>query len=306
MPPTSLALLVLLAAIWGGSFLCMRVAAPEFGVPALIALRLVIATAVLLPFLTRANIAAMKTHWKQLVLLGIINSAVPFCLLAFTTTTLSSGLSSVINATVPFFAAIVAWLWFRASPSRRSLLGLCVGFAGVFVLVWPKLREGLWGAGIGEAKQSPYALLAVATGLLAALLYATSAHYTKRKLAGVPSMGIAIGGTLAATILMLPVGLANMPATNPSIKAWLLACVLGAVCTGFAYVIFYRLFATIGATKAVMVTFLIPVFGVLWGTVFLHEPLTWNLLAGGVLVLLGMGLVVWKGKQPSSNAAQSE
>jgi drug/metabolite transporter (DMT)-like permease len=302
MPASSLALLVLLAAIWGASFLCMRIAAPEFGVPALIALRLVIATLVLLPFLSKANISAMRSHWRQLLLLGAINSAVPFCLLAFTTKTLSAGLPSIINATVPFFAALVAWAWFREKPSRKGVLGLVVGFAGVVVLVWPKLWAGL-SAGLlagpttatppaaGELAVPPHAALAVGTGLLAAALYATSAHYTKRALSQVPSMAIAIGGTAWAMLLMLPIGLTNLPTELPSTRAWAFAAMLGAVCTGFAYVIFYRLFATIGATKAVTVTFLIPVFGVLWGTVFLHEPLTLNLLLGGTLVLIGMAVM---------------
>jgi drug/metabolite transporter (DMT)-like permease len=293
MPASSLALLVLLAAIWGASFLCMRVAAPEFGVPALIALRLTIATLVLLPFLSKANLASIRAHWKQLLLLGIINSAVPFSLLAFTTKTLSAGLPSIINATVPFFAALVAWAWFREKPSSRGVLGLCIGFAGVFVLVWPKLSAGLFGdASTSTTPASPHALLAIGTGLLAALLYATSAHYTKRVLAGVPSMAVAIGSTACATALALPLGLASMPEALPSPRAWALAAMLGAVCTGVAYIIFYRLFDTIGPTKAVTVTFLIPVFGVLWGTIFLDEPLTLTLLAGGVLVLLGMGLIV--------------
>ena len=299
MPLSSLAQLVLLAAIWGGSFLCMRIAAPEFGVTALIALRLVIATLVLLPFLNKTNLEAMRSRWKQLVLLGAINSAIPFCLLAFTTKTLSAGLPSIINATVPFFAAIIAWLWFKERPGRRGLIGLIVGFAGVVVLVWPKLAAAFGSA--SDTQTSPHTLLAIASGLLAAFLYATSAHYTKRALQGVPSMGIAIGGTAAAMFMMLPIGAFTLPEAMPSTKAWLFASLLGAVCTGLAYVIFYRLFATIGTTKAVTVTFLIPVFGVLWGTLILKESLTLNLLLGGIMVLVGMGFIVFKGKP--TNAA---
>lgn len=303
MPALSVMQLVLLAAIWGGSFLCMRVAAPEFGVFALIALRLVIASVVLLPFTTRANFAAMRSHWKQLVLLGAINSAIPFCLLAFTTKTLSAGLPSIINATVPFFAAIVAWLWFAEKPARRGLLGLIIGFGGVVVLVWPKVQASLLtstSVAEGAATAPKHSLLAVCAGLTAALLYAISAHYTKRALRTMPSMGIAIGGTLSATIMTLPIGLFMLPTTMPSTKAWSLAFMLGAICTGLAYVIFYRLFATIGATRAVTVTFLIPVFGVLWGTWFLDEPLTVNLLIGGTLVLAGMWLIVFGKKREAS------
>jgi drug/metabolite transporter (DMT)-like permease len=104
-------------------------------------------------------------------------------------------------------------------------------------------------------------------------------------------MVLALGGTAIATLYVLPLGLASLPDVLPSPKAWLAASILGAICTGFAYVLFYRLFASIGATKAVTVTFLIPVFGVLWGATLLGEKLTWNIAAGGTLVLLGMGFI---------------
>jgi len=272
--------LVLLAAIWGGSFVCMRVAAPEFGVLSLIALRLVIATLVLLPLLTAARRLAIAARWKQLALLALFNSALPFCLLAYATSKLSAGLPSIINATVPFFAALVAWAWIGDRLRRVQVLGLLTGFAGVVVLTLPKLQAGASGS-----------LLAVGSGLLGAAMYGFSAIYTRRVLNGVEPMAIALGGTMIAMIYVFPLGFVALPEHVPSTKAWVAAGIVGAICTGFAYVLFYRLFVAIGATKTIAVTFLIPVFGVLWGATLLGEKLTWNIAMGGVLVLLGMAMI---------------
>jgi drug/metabolite transporter (DMT)-like permease len=280
MRPVHAFQLVLLAAIWGGSFACMRVAAPEFGVVALIALRLVIATAVLMPLLTRARWAAIRKNWKPLALLAAVNSAIPFCLLAYATSQLSAGLPSIINATVPFFATLIAWAWIGDKPKALQWLGLVIGFGGVVVLTLPKLQAGLAGS-----------LIAVASGLLGAGLYGFSAIYTKKVLKGVEPMVLALGGTGIAMLYVLPVGLAFLPERVPSVKAFIAAGIVGAICTGFAYVLFYRLFAAIGATKTVTVTFLIPVFGVLWGATLLGEKLTWNIAGGGAWVLVGMGFI---------------
>lgn len=287
--------LVLLAAIWGASFLCIRVAADEFGVVALIASRLLIGAVVLLPLLSLARWRAARPMLGRLALLGLINSAIPFCLLAYTTQQLSAGLPSIINATVPFFAAGGAWLVLGERPRTGQALGLGLGFVGVVVLVLPKLLAGASDGGASWA--GPTTALAIIAGLLAASLYGSSAIYTRARLAGVEPLTIATISTTLAALVMLPAGLATLPDRWPSGRALLAALVLGAVCTGVAYVLFYRLFARIGATRTVAVTFLIPVFGVLWGALFLHERVTWNMLAGGGLILLGMSLLAgwWRG-----------
>lgn len=260
----------------------MRVATREMSPPALVALRLMCATAFLLPWLLkRERLAAIRARWKQLLLLSAINSAIPFMLLAYCTQQLSGSIAAIINATVPFFAALVAWAWLKDRPRSVQWLGLAIGFTGVVVLVLPKLQAGVTAS-----------TLAVAAGLTAALLYAISANYTKKVLAGVEPMTIAVAGTVFATLLALPVGLVTLPATLPSLKAFAAAAILGVLCTAVAYIIFYRLFASIGPTRAVTVTFLIPLFSVIWGVLFVNERVTWNLAAGGGLILTGMVLIM--------------
>ncbi|HLP85399.1 MAG TPA: DMT family transporter [Phycisphaerales bacterium] len=273
--------LLMLGAIWGGSYPFMRIATKEMSPPALVALRLVLATLFLLPWLcNRQRIAVIRQRWRGLLLLSAMNSAIPFMLLAYCTQQLSGSVAAIINATVPFFATLVAWAWLKDKPRSVQWAGLAVGFAGVIVLVAPKLAAGVSATA-----------LAVAAGLTAALLYAISASYTKKVLAGIEPMTIAAAGTMFAMVLALPIGLMTMPASVPSWKALGAAGMLGVVCTAIAYIIFYRLFASIGPTRAVTVTFLIPLFSVIWGVSFLDERITWNLALGGGLILIGMGLI---------------
>ena len=273
----------------------MRIATKEMSPPALVALRLVLATLFLLPWLLkRERIAVIRQRWKGLLLLSAMNSAIPFMLLAYCTQQLSGGIAAIINATVPYFAALVAWAWLKDKPRNTQWLGLAIGFAGVCVLVYPKLAQGFSATA-----------LAVAAGLTAAMLYAISANYTKKVLAGIEPMTIAAAGTFFATLIALPIGLATLPATMPNPKALAAAAMLGVVCTGVAYIIFYRLFASIGPTKAITVTFLIPLFSVIWGITFLNEHITWNLAAGGSLILLGMTLITGLYKLFSRSKAPS-
>lgn len=272
----------------------MRVATRELSPPALVATRLVFATAFFLPWLLkRERIATIGKRWKALLLLSAINSAVPFMLLAYCTQQLSGSVAAIINATVPFFAALVAWAWLKDKPRSVQWWGLAIGFAGVVVLVFPKLQSG-----------SQASALAVCAGLTAALLYAISANFTKRVLADVEPMTIAVAGTMFATLLALPIGLATLPAKLPSMAALSAAATLGVLCTAVAYIIFYRLFASIGPTRAVTVTFLIPLFSVIWGVLFIDERVTWNLAAGGSLILSGMVLTTGLYKLLKSTDAQ--
>lgn len=319
MRASDMAMLVGLAAIWGGSFLCMRLSAPELGIPVLVGFRVLVAGAVLLPLLFVKAADGNGQRWRialqrlpALALLGLLNSSLPFALLGFTTATLNAGLASIINATVPFFATLIAWVWLGERPGRTQWIGLTVGFAGVAVLVWPKFAAS---ALPSSTPVGTIAVVAVGTGLLAALLYGFSAIYTKKILKGIEPMTVAATGTLCAAVWsVFPAGAmllgahtaddpadfaarmrmfggAPKPLMEVSATAWIAATVLGVVCTAFAYVLFYRLFKTIGPTKAITVTFLIPVFGVLWGAVFLHERLTIYTAVGGTMILVGMSLV---------------
>jgi len=272
--------LVVLGGLWGGSFLFMRVAAPEFGPVALITARLLCTSAVLLPLLYwRGGLRSMGEHWRPLVAVGILNSALPFCLLAFATLSVTAGFAAVLNGTTPFFAAIIARLWLNAPLSRARAAGLIVGFCGVVVLVWGKASFRPGGSG-----------LAIVAGLIAALSYGIAASYTRRKLPVVPALTIAAGSLSLGAVCLLPLAVFMLPPHVPSAKAWLNLLGLSLFSTAVAYVLYFRLLARLGPTGAVAVAFLIPAFAMLWGWLFLGEAVTARMLAGTVIVLAGTGL----------------
>lgn len=280
--------LVVLGGLWGGSFLFMRVAAPEFGPITLIAVRLLCASAVLLPLLHwRDGLRSVAENWRPLVAVGILNSALPFCLLAYATLSVTAGFAAVLNGTTPFFAAIVARVWLKAPLSRARVAGLFVGFCGVLVLVWGKASFKPGGSG-----------LAIVAGLVAAVCYGIAASYTRRRLPAVPPLAIATGSLSLGALCLLPVAVFMLPGHVPSAKAWANVAGLSVFSTSIAYVLYFRLLARLGPTGAVAVTFLIPAFAMLWGWLFLGEGVTVRMVAGTVIVLAGTGLT--SGLRPPS------
>ena len=272
--------LFVLGAIWGASFLFMRVAAPEFGAVPLIAAR--VGVAALFLILVRARRGGLPHLYRNaapLTLLGAINSAVPFSLFAYAVLSVTAGLASVLNATAPLFGALVAFIWLRDRPAPTRIAGLIVGFAGVLVLVWGRLSVADDGGGV-----------AVLAGLTAAVLYGISANYAKKRMSDIDPFVIATGSLIAATVLLLPLALIYWPATPPSRVSWVSAILLGVICTGIAYILYFRLLSRIGPSKTLAVTYLIPAFGVLWGHLFLHEPVTTSMIVGCAVILLGTTL----------------
>jgi drug/metabolite transporter (DMT)-like permease len=275
---------VLLGAIWGASFLFTRLGAAEFGALPTAGMRVGIAALFLLPLLLlRGQWPALLVHWKKIFVLGMLNSGIPFALYAYALLSISTGLSSLLNATVPLFGALVAWLWLKDRPHGIKILGLLIGFVGVAMLAWGKASFKPNAAGLATG----WAVLAC---LGACLCYGISASFTKRYLGGVPSLVIATGSQLGATIgLALPT-LWLWPSQTPSATAWLALLAVGVLCTGVAYVLFFRLIDKVGAAGSLTVTFLIPVFAVLYGVVFLGESVTAWMLICGAVILLGTGL----------------
>jgi drug/metabolite transporter (DMT)-like permease len=276
--------LCLLAAIWGASFLFLRIAAPEFGPLTLIALRVGIAALVLAPVL-RSALARSQLRAKAwpLLVVGISNSALPFGLFAYSTLYVNAGLDSILNATTPIWTALIAAAWFQAGLGRQQLAGLLLGLAGVVLLVWDTVGAGM--AGVP---------LAVAAALLAAVCYGFAVNYSKRHLAGVQPLVVAFGSQFFAAIVLLPVALPFWPRHAIAISTWGCVAALGAVCTGFAYILYFRLIERVGAAYAASVTFLIPLFGLIWGALFLGEKVTPAMLAGCAIVLLGTALASGK------------
>lgn len=273
--------LIVLGALWGASFLFMRVAAPAFGPVPLIFVRVTIAALLLVPpMLRRQGAAQVRAVAAPIALVGAINTAIPFTLLAFAALTLPAGLSSVLNASVPLFGGVIGFLWLGQRPSRQRALGLAVGFGGVLVLAWPRLTSASdWRA--------------VVAALIATVLYALAAHVTQRSLKGVRPLVVAGGSMAAASIMLLPLAVVAWPAVPPAASAWGYAALLGVGCTALAYVLYFRLLARSGPSTAMAVTYLIPVFGVTWGTLLLDERLPASAILGALLVLGGVALATW-------------
>ena len=273
--------LIVLGALWGASFLFMRVAAPAFGPVPLIFVRVTIAAVLLLPpMLRQQGFAQLRAVAAPIALVGAINTAIPFTLLAFAALTLPAGLSSVLNASVPLFGGLIGFLWLGQRPSRQRALGLAVGFAGVLVLAWPRLTSASdWRA--------------VVAALVATVLYALAAHVTQRSLKGVRPLVVAGGSMAAASLMLLPLAVVAWPAAPPAASAWGYAALLGVGCTALAYLLYFRLLARSGPSTAMAVTYLIPVFGVTWGALLLDERLPSSAIAGALLVLAGVALATW-------------
>ena len=280
MTVSSLVRLLALSAIWGASFLFMRLCAPVLGPVLLIGCR------VLLAALFLAVVGAvlrkpmhMRRNIKHYFVLGLFNSALPFLLFAFAARTLSASLLSILNATAPIWAAIIGAAWTRTRLPPRQLLGLALGVSGVALLV-----------GYDPATLRSGAPLAIALGLAAALSYGIATNYAKSA-KKVEPFANAHGSMWGATLLIAPaVPFAPAPAM-PTTTIWLAVLALGVLCSGIAYLLYFRLIADIGAAAALTVTFLVPVFGVLWGHVILGEPLGWDTLVGAGIVIVGTALV---------------
>lgn len=276
--------LMLLGALWGASFLFMRVAVPEFGPLALVGVRVAIAAAVLLPLLAwRGQFGALRAHVRSIGSVGIVNSALPFLLFNIAALVLTAGLMSIFNATSPMWALFVAWLWLGEKPTPARVAGLALGLVGVAGLSWGKADFRPGAAGISPA-------LGIAACLVATLLYGIAANLAKRHLAGVPPLAVATGSQSAAALVLLLPSMWAWPATPPSAAAWASAIVLGVACTGLAYLLYFRLIAQTGATSAISVTLVIPAFAMLWGALFLGEMPTPPMLAGCAAILAGTAL----------------
>ncbi|MDK2124742.1 DMT family transporter [Parachitinimonas caeni] len=280
MKTRDIAEMLILAALWGASFMFMRLAAPEFGPVVLIELRVALAALCLIPVLWwRRGQIHLKGNWPALAIVGITNSALPFCLLAFATLYVTGGFASILNATTPLWGAAIAWIWLGDRLSGSRVVGLLVGFCGVLLLVWNKLHFSAGGAA-----------LAVPAALLATSMYGFAANYTKQRLTGVNSLAVATGSLICAALLLLPAAIALWPQHPVSARAWMAVIIMAIASTGLAYILYFRLLARIGPAKVMTVTFLIPLFGVLWGALFLNEQPTLNMLAGSLVILLGTAL----------------
>jgi drug/metabolite transporter (DMT)-like permease len=270
-----------LAAIWGASFMFYRVVAPVLGPIWTAETRVLIAGMVLLALAlaTRARLE-MRQHWRWYALVGVLNSGLPFALIAFAQLKLAASLAAILNATTPLWGALISALFFGEAFSAGKGAGLILGVLGVIVLVgWSPLEPGL---------QTTLSILAM---LGATASYGLAANLTRSHLRGAPTLGMAVGSQLASSLALLPLMPFDLPRSPPD--ALVIACVLALalVCSALAYVLYFRLITDLGATRALTVTFLIPIFGTLWGVVFLREHITPEKILACAIILCGAGLV---------------
>jgi len=278
--------LLLLAALWGASFLFMRIAVPSFGPMALAEVRVVIAALFLLGLMAaRGGGAALLANARPLAAVGVLNSALPFVLFSYGTITLTAGFAAILNAATPLWTALIAWLWLRSRIRPLQWLGLAIGVAGVGVLTWGKID---FKPGASEFAGT----LAIAACLLATMSYGVAANLTKRQLAQVDSLAVATGSQCGAALSLAPLAIIFWPTVMPGGGAWLATITLAIACTGVAYILYFRLIARIGAMRAASVTFLIPPFATVWGAMFLGEALTTQMIAGGAVILAGIALAL--------------
>lgn len=278
--------LISLAAIWGASFLFMRIVAPVLGALWTAEVRVAIAGVAMLLFMAATRRAMyFGRNWKQYLILGTINSALPFALFAYAALTLPAGYSAIVNATSPLWGALIGAAVLGERLTARKIGGLFIGVAGVAFLVR-----------LGPAQFTPQLVLAVLACLGAAMCYGIAGAYSKKASLSIAPPLMATGSQLGAALVILPF-LALAP-VRAEITPFILviAALLALLCSAVAYFIYFRLIADLGPTKALTVTFLIPLFALVWGALFLHETVNLNTLIGCALVVLATWLVLFPGR----------
>jgi drug/metabolite transporter (DMT)-like permease len=269
--------LILLGAIWGASFMFQRVSVGDFGPVPLVEARLVLGSLVLLPFLWRDRAQFSLRRLPMMALIGAINSAVPFLLFAWAAERAPAGVGAIANGMTALCAGLVGFLFFGEKLRPQQSIALCTGFIGILVLASGKIA----GMSVGWASLA---------GALASVFYGFGLHMNRRYLAGLPAAALASVTLGCAALLAAPFAIATWPTHDIPGRAWLAAATLGVLCTGIAFAISYRLIARIGPNRTSTVTYLIPLFGVAWGWLFLSEPVTLTMAIACALILGSVAL----------------
>jgi len=283
--PADLARLVALAAMWGGSYLFMRAAVPYFGAVPLIALRVLIAGVALLAFLVATGGRIdWRRHWRAFLFVGAVGLAAPFVLIAEALTAIDASTAAILNALSPLFATIVAAIWIRDPVTPAKITGIALCLVGTAVLV-----------GWTPVPMSTHELFAALLSVAATALYGYTIVFTKVYLKEASPLGTAAGTLLMAALALVPIALfvpTPHPASAIPAMAWIAMLGLAIVSTTVAFIFYYRLIADVGPVKAITVTLLVPIFGMVWGVVFLGEPVTAGRLAGCAIILAGCSLIL--------------
>ena len=287
MRPADLTRLVLLAAIWGGSFLFVRMAAGAIGPMWLTELRVGLAAVAMLIYARAAGFDLnLAQNWRPYLVLGVLNTALPWGLYAWSGKYIGASYMSILNAATPWFAAICGAIWLGENLSWRKILGLALGMLGVALLV-----------GFGPIATSIEVVLAVLACISATACYALAGVYAKKRAGKLAPRALTVGSLIAASLIVMPFLPAPPPAAAFTWQVTLAVLGISLVCSAAAYLIYFRLVADVGPTRTLTVTFLIPVFGTLWGALFLNETVGMSTLAGGAVIVIATALVLEIGKR---------
>ena len=291
MRPADLARLILLAAIWGASFLFARMAVPTLGAAWLTELRVALAGVLMTAYAISIGIPLdPRRHWRHYLFLGVVNTALPWSLYAWAAHHINASYLGILNATTPWFAALSGALWLGERFTWRKGTGLAVGVIGVAMVV-----------GLGPVEVNSDVVLASLACIAGAACYAAGGTYVKRRAQGVPGLGMTAGSLIVASVALWPA--LPGPLATQALLDWKVAtAVLGIslLCSAAAYVLYFRLLANVGPTKSLTVAFLIPVFAALWGAVFLGEPVGVTTVIGGAVILFATALVLELGHRRAS------
>lgn len=284
MKPRELAMLMLLGAIWGSSFLFISLAVKVFGPAPLVLYRVVLAGAALLIYARLSHQSLeLRTHWRKFLLLGALNAAVPFTLIAFAELSLPASFASILNSVTPMFTAVLSVFLLGDGLYPRRVLGLVLGVVGVSLVV-----------GWSPFDLTSATLLAIVAMLMASLFYGLGTVYSKRSFKGVSILTMAVGQQLGAALVMSPLAVVNLPRTM-TVQALIPATLLALVGTALAYLLYFTLLQRVGATNTSSVTLIVPVFGILWGVLLLGETLTVGTLVGFGVILVSLVLITGVG-----------
>lgn len=288
MNQASVLRLLLLSMIWGSSFVFYKLASAEMAATLMAALRVAFGAlflGILFAILNKKTQVAKR--WKLIAAISVFAAALPFTLVAYASQTVTASILVIVNATAPIWAALVALIWTRTVPSPMALLGLVLGLLGVAIIVGLDTTTlNTEGTGLG-----------IAAALGAAACYGIATNMAKHLGSDIDPLTNAFGCLLMGSIILLPFVPFNLPDQMPGLTSWLAILGVGVLCSGVAYLLYFRLVMDIGPTSALTVTFLTPVFGVLWGHLFLNEIVGFHTLAGGLLVLAGTALAALYGLQ---------
>lgn len=279
--------MLVLAAIWGSSYLFIRMVAPVIGVSLTMGTRVLIAALFLSVLsLVYGQFPSFKKYWWQYILLGALNMVLPNLLVVFSVMQLNASMGSVLNATTPLFTLLIARIWLKEKLSVAKITGLLLGITGIVILV-----------GWNPVAVNGKTMIAVVASILAAVSYGFANVFTRIKFTGSNPMKTASGQMIGAAALVLPFLFAGGDAQTFSLPVFTPLLILGIVCTALAFIIYFKLVSSMGSVNTSMVTILVPFFGILWSAVFLNEPVTIGLLIGLIFIITGLTLVIRSANQ---------